>query len=184
MNEFELLARVRAAQWGDRTAFGELMLEFEPEITAVVQRRLRNHADTAEVVQDVFLQAMRKLPQLREVERFAGWLRQIARRMAINRAVRRPPGSRAVSDPLAHLASRPSCPQYGMLRAEATDELRRGLSQLRELDRRTLIRFYLDGRSLKQLSVEFACPIGTIKRRLHTARSRLKECMSGAVAAG
>ena len=50
-----------------------------------------------------------------------------------------------------------------------------GLSRLRDLDRRTLIAFYVEGQSLKQMSDEFASPIGTIKRRLHTARNRLRE---------
>ena len=50
-----------------------------------------------------------------------------------------------------------------------------GLDRLRELDRRTLIAFYVEGQSLKQMSDEFDSPIGTIKRRLHTARNRLRE---------
>ena len=50
-----------------------------------------------------------------------------------------------------------------------------GLERLRDIDRRTLIAFYVEGRSLKQMSDEFASPIGTIKRRLHTARNRLRE---------
>ncbi len=38
-----------------------------------------------------------------------------------------------------------------------------------------LIAFYVEGQSLKEMSDEFASPIGTIKRRLHTARNRLRE---------
>jgi RNA polymerase sigma-70 factor (ECF subfamily) len=43
--------------------------------------------------------------------------------------------------------------------------------------------FYLRGRSLKQMSREFETPIGTIKRRLHVARIRLKRQMERAAAA-
>src|SRR5690349_14161812 len=91
MEDMELLSLVRAAQAGDRAAFGRLAEAFEPVVFAIVLRRLRNRAEAAEVTQDVFVQVLRKLSQLREAERFVGWLRQIAVRMAINRAVRRPP---------------------------------------------------------------------------------------------
>jgi len=38
-----------------------------------------------------------------------------------------------------------------------------------------LIAFYFESHSLKEMSDEFDSPIGTIKRRLHTARGRLRD---------
>ena len=35
------------------------------------------------------------------------------------------------------------------------------------------------GRSLKQMAREFEVPTGTIKRRLHVARQRLKDVLEG-----
>jgi RNA polymerase sigma-70 factor (ECF subfamily) len=49
-----------------------------------------------------------------------------------------------------------------------------GLDQLKPVDRATLVAFYIHGRSLKEMSREFETPIGTIKRRLHVARNRLR----------
>ena len=82
---------VRAAQAGNRDAFGELFERFQPTVLAIAMRRLRDHADAQELCQDVFVQAMLKIEQLRTPEAFIGWLRQITVRMAINRAVRRAP---------------------------------------------------------------------------------------------
>jgi RNA polymerase sigma-70 factor (ECF subfamily) len=175
MNEQRLIALVRQARNGDREAFGELTTKFEPIVFAIVLRRLRNRSEAHEVTQDVFLQAMRKLPQLRDVERFAGWLRQIAVRMSINRVVRRPKESLRSPERLGSVESAPSSPLENLLRAEQAGRVRGGLARLRELDRRTLIAFYFEGHSLKQMSDEFNSPIGTIKRRLHTARSRLRD---------
>ena len=73
MLDTRLLTLVQLAQGGDREAFGELVQQFESTVFAVVMRRLRNQAEAAEVTQEVFLRAMRKLPQLREPERFSGW---------------------------------------------------------------------------------------------------------------
>jgi RNA polymerase sigma-70 factor (ECF subfamily) len=38
--------------------------------------------------------------------------------------------------------------------------------------------FYFEGSSLKEMSEQFESPIGTIKRRLHTARGRLRDVIS------
>jgi RNA polymerase sigma-70 factor (ECF subfamily) len=166
---------VLEAQAGSRVAFGSLVEAFYGVIYAVVLRRLRNHAEAAEVTQDVFLRALRKLPQLREPERFAGWLKRIAIRLSINRAVRRPPefaqdpevfgGCESEDRGSAHTSA---------VRFEQAEEVRQGIRQLRQLDRETLEAFYFEGQSLKEMSDRFDSPVGTIKRRLHTARSRLK----------
>jgi RNA polymerase sigma-70 factor, ECF subfamily len=175
MDEQVLIALVRASQAGDREAFGQLVSHFEPTVFAIVLKRLRNRSEAHEVAQDVFVQAMRKIDQLREPERFAGWIRQIAVRLSINRAVRRPAETLTAPETFAHVSGGPESPLEKLLTRERARQLRGGLAKLKDLDRRTLVAFYFEGRSLKEMSDEFDSPIGTIKRRLHTARNRLKE---------
>ena len=175
VDEALLLELVGRAQTGDRDAFGKLAQHFEPTVFAIALKRLRNRAEASEVTQDVFIQALRKLDQLREPERFAGWLRQIAARLSINRAVRRPPETACGPEIFSGLANRRESPVDAVLERERAGQLRGGLAKLKDLDRRTLIAFYIEGRSLKEMSDEFASPVGTIKRRLHTARNRLRE---------
>lgn len=175
MSEERMLTLIRLAQSGDREAFGELARQFEETVFATVLRRLRNRSEAIEVTQDVFLQAFRKIGQLREVERFAGWLLRIAVRMSINRAVRRPSESVRAPETFGGLTSERATPLDDMLRTERAGQVWGGLEKLRDLDRRTLIAFYFEGRSLKEMSTVFRSPIGTIKRRLHTARNRLRD---------
>src|SRR5436305_3545406 len=85
----EVAGLVRRAQAGDREAFGLLVEQFQRTVHAVCLRRLGNPSEALELTQEVFLHVMRRIDQLREPERFAGWLRQVAVRMAINRATRR-----------------------------------------------------------------------------------------------
>ena len=79
---------VRAAQTGDRDAFGLLFERYRPGIVALAMRRVRNADEAEELAQDVFIQAMQKIEQLRVPEAFGGWLRRIVHRMAINRMTR------------------------------------------------------------------------------------------------
>jgi RNA polymerase sigma-70 factor (ECF subfamily) len=139
--------------------------------------RLRNPAEAQELSQEVFIHAMRKLDQLRDPRCFAGWLRQITVRMAINRLTRQRPVSGADPELLENASDSVVSPLDEMVRAEQRAELWAGLNRLKALDRATLEAFYIHGRSLKQMSRDFETPVGTIKRRLHVARNRLRRQM-------
>ena len=177
MNEIEILQTVLQAQGGDNHAFGQLVTQFESSVFAVVYRRLRNSAEAAEVTQEVFLRAYRKLSQLREPERFVGWLKRIAVRLSINRAVRRPPEAICAPETFNIYGSNQTAPHEALFANERATQLRASLKQLRRMARETLDAFYFEGQSLTEMSDRFSSPVGTIKRRLHTARARLKDAL-------
>lgn len=177
MEDTQIISLVLLSQQGDREAFGKLASAFETTVFCIVSRRVRDSADAWEVTQEVFMRAMRKLPQLREPERFSGWLKQIAVRLSINHVVRRPKESAVEPEVFDGVKSDNSGPIDTVLRTEQAAQVWSGLKQLKNLDRDTLIAFYIEGQSIEQMSFSFRSPIGTIKRRLHTARNRLKEVL-------
>src|SRR4051812_17350597 len=181
-NWTEVADLVRRAQAGDRDAFGELVEQFQRTVHAICLRRLGNPSEALEMTQEVFLHVLRRLDQLREPERFAGWLRQVTVRMAINRATRRnaPPSVETVvleaasehrDDPLDELITR-----------ERASRLWEALERLKGIDRDALVAFYIQGQSLIEIAERLDVPIGTVKRRLHTARKRLKAELEASVA--
>ena len=167
---------VERAQDGDRDAFGALVEQFHRTVYAVCLGRLGNPSEAMELTQDVFLHVMKRLDQLREPERFAGWIRQVAVRMAINRATRRVPPSSVETEILegASGSIRRDDPLDSLINLERASKLWSGLNRLKTLDRETLVSFYIHGHSLAEMAKTLDAPIGTIKRRLHTARKRLK----------
>ena len=173
----EILILIERARGGDRDAFGELVERFHPAVYAVALARLRDVNEAVELTQEVFIHAMTKLEQLRDPHCFVGWLRQITVRMAINRVTRKGPVQGAEPEFLQNAPAGSDGPLDELVRSEARAEIRDGLERLKPADRATLEAFYLRGRSLKQMSREFETPIGTIKRRLHVARNRLKKAM-------
>ena len=171
-----ILTDVIAARGGDRAAFGRLIEQFQPTVLAIVMRRLGNRSEAIEVTQDVFIRAMRKIDQLSEPAAFPGWLKQIAVRTAINRAVRRPPETATAPENFGGLTDgHEVSPFEGLVDTERAQAVREGLAELKDVDRRTLVAFYFDGQSVAEMAEAFAVPAGTIKRRLHTARARLKD---------
>jgi RNA polymerase sigma-70 factor (ECF subfamily) len=171
---YEVAALVREAQAGDRDAFGRLVERFEPTVRAIALRRLGNMGEAMELTQEVFLHVMGRLGQLREPERFAGWLRQVAVRMAINHVTRRPVAYSVETSALEGASEADDEPIDALIARERAQRLWEGLGRLKAMDRETLVAFYIRELSLIEMADELDVPLGTVKRRLHTARKRLK----------
>lgn len=74
---------VEAAQRGDRSAFGLLYEHYSRMVHAVLLTRVHRQ-ETDDLVHEVFLQAWKALPMLREPAAFPGWLARIARNKAMD----------------------------------------------------------------------------------------------------
>jgi RNA polymerase sigma-70 factor (ECF subfamily) len=81
---------IRAAANGDRGAFGELYVRYARMVHGILLARVPA-ADAEDLVQDVFVSAMKRLRELRTAAAFRGWLAAIARNRAMDyfRAARR-----------------------------------------------------------------------------------------------
>src|SRR5919109_2489433 len=123
----EITSLVERARAGDRVAYGELAERFQPTVYAVALARLRNPAEAQELTQEVFLHGMKKLAQLRDAQCFAGWLRQITVRMAINRLTRRGPFQGVEPEVLDQAEPAGGSPLDALVKSEAAAQLYKGL---------------------------------------------------------
>ena len=74
-------ALIRAAQGGDRAAFGQLYERYGTLIHGVLIARVP-YDEAEDLMQDVFVKAMQQIGALREPRAFSNWLITIARRVA------------------------------------------------------------------------------------------------------
>jgi RNA polymerase sigma-70 factor, ECF subfamily len=72
---------VSAARDGDRAAFGRLYERYARMVHGILLSRVPPH-EVSDLVQEVFLSALRQLHALREISRFGGWLATITRNRA------------------------------------------------------------------------------------------------------
>ena len=170
-NITELVAR---AQRGDRQAYGELVEQFQVSVYSMGLASLRDAHEAQELAQEVLVHAFMKLGQLREPASFAGWLRQITARMIIYRVARRGRNHLAEPSLLDTTPARTATPLDDLITREQASRLRAGIERLCPMDRDTLLAFYFRGQSLDEISRASEAPVGTIKRRLHVARNRLR----------
>jgi RNA polymerase sigma-70 factor, ECF subfamily len=167
-------AVLRVQKGPDPDAWTYLFNTYYGAVYAVIIRRLRNTDDAHETTQHVFQRAFSKIDQLREPKRFAGWIKRIAIHLSINHAKR--------TKKVFNIESFSSLEdRHGkdvadkLIGHESTAVLHKIISLLNAKDRDLIHEFYFNRRSLKELSAEHDAPLGTIKRRLFTARQRLRD---------
>ena len=179
--QMDIVGLVTRAQGGDRQAYSALYEHFQPSVYAVALACLRDPHAAQELTHDVLTQAFEKLGQLREPAAFPGWLRQMTTRMAINRVSRGGQHVYATEAVLEELTALSASPLEQLISREQITQVQQSLARLKPLDRDTLLAFYYEGQSLETISQQAEAPVGTIKRRLHVARQRLRQELTGVV---
>lgn len=173
MSPFELQQCVRSAQGGNREAFDDLAAAFLGVIYKTARAVLQNSSEIDDLVQEVLLKTWQTLGQLREPERFAGWLRTTTRNLALNFRARRKCLGSIDQEMLGSVPADSPAPLDRMVQGEVAALVRRNVETLGELHRTAIDAFYWDEDSIEEISVREEAPRGTIRRRLHDARKRL-----------
>lgn len=166
---------------GDARAFGEIVRRFQGMAYGYAYSILRDFHAAEDAAQEAFIAAHANLPQLRDPAAFPGWFRRIVYKQC-DRTLRRA-GPRL--EGLDRLAERPSddpSALEALERDEAHARVLRELNGLPEHQRATTTLFYIDGYSRREIAEFLEVPEGTVKRRLHDARKRLREGMADMVA--
>ena len=128
------LALVEAAINGDADSFTELCLRYYPAMVAIAHSVLGDRHSAEDAAQQAFAKAVRKLPQLKNKNKFAGWLAVICRNEAIDLA--RSKKAFCATDDLSTIAAESQ-------QDDVTDSVREAIGQLTEADREIIyLRFY------------------------------------------
>jgi RNA polymerase sigma-70 factor, ECF subfamily len=169
-------ALVRAAQTGDRSAFGLLYARYARMVHGILLSRVPL-ADVDDLVQDVFLQAMPRLHTLRDVSRFPGWLAAIARNRAID-FHRRAKSDVALDDPSVAETDPP--PPTTRRTPQASAEARIALEailSLPETYRETLILRLVEGMTGPEIAARTGLTHGSVRVNLHRGMQQLREIL-------
>jgi RNA polymerase sigma factor (sigma-70 family) len=129
-----------------------------------------------DAVQEAFLEASLKLHQLETPEAFPGWFGRIIFKRC-DRFTRGKHLATAALDQAVNTPVDTAAADVEAGEAERHALLREAVSLLPEHERGLVTAFYLEGRSQKELVAESGLPLTTVKKRLHTARQRLRHVL-------
>lgn len=171
---------VERAGTGDAAAFEVLVARWAEPAFRIALAILGNEPDARDATQDAFLTAWRKLRQLRDPERFDGWLYQILVNSC--RAVRRDRRRAAVREiPVSAFAEglepADDSPESAPERAASLDAIERAWFRLSVGERTILTLHHLEHRPITEIAAVLRIPAGTAKSRLFHARRSLDRAL-------
>jgi len=171
---------VREARADGPKGFGPIVERYQHAVFGVALSRLGNLSDAEDTAQQVFIEAYQRLDQLKDPTRLGAWLRSITVHRCID-LLRQRKGVLPL-DWAENLADPDPTPLETMEKAELRTRVMSAIAGLPRKQRETVTLFYINGYSIKDIAAMQEAPIGSIKRRLHDARGRLKEEMMDMVA--
>ena len=165
---------------GNTAAFGDLVRKYQDRLFHSISHVLGSLHDAEDVLQETFVQAFLKLESFQRTAAFYTWIYRIAFNTAIS--LRRRKSARISIDQLHAIAGEephdPGPPPDGRLRQqERADQVQVALAALTEEHRTVLVLRDMDDCSYEEIAEILDLPVGTIRSRLHRARSQFKEQM-------
>ena len=152
----------------DNTIFEKLVLQNEQKLYRISMSMLRNEADAQDAVHDAILKAYKNLDSLKKEEYFSTWLVRILINCC-NRQLKENSRRSDIEDNLPDVASRDN-PYLSVELGEAIDSLPPKI-------RITVILYYIEDFSVKDIKRVLHIPEGTVKSRLSKGRALLKEML-------
>ncbi|WP_082475330.1 sigma-70 family RNA polymerase sigma factor [Frigoribacterium sp. Leaf172] len=172
----ELLHRVAG---GDQVAFAELYDQTAPRVLGLIKRLLKDHSQSEEVAQEVFLEIWQTAARFDTTRgSAASWMLTMAHRRAVDR-VR---ASQAGRDRDLRIGVRDMSPEFDSVTESVEiriehERVERALARLTELQRQAVQLAYYGGYSHSEVATMLGVPIGTVKTRLRDGMIRLRDEM-------
>jgi len=168
----------RVAQ-GDQAAFAELYDQTAPRVLGLIKRLLKDHAQSEEVTQEVFLEIWQNATRFDSARgSAASWMLTMAHRRAVDR-IR---ASQAGRDRDLKIGVRDLETDYDSVTESVEiriehERVERALGRLTELQRQAVKLAYYGGLSHSEVAKLLDVPIGTVKTRLRDGMIRLRDEM-------
>lgn len=153
---------------GSRVSFALLVRRYQHLVFGLCLNRLGNADDALDASQDTFIIVFRRLAELRRQGDFRPWLRSIAGNVC--RQKLRSKRQTTAIEACATWVNPFQC-------VDQTIDLNRALAELSEDARLTVLLYYFEGNSVREISSFLGIPETAVMSRLRNARLRLKRSL-------
>ena len=166
---------VEQARRGDREAFAILVHQVSDSLYAVAQRILRDPGLAEDALQNALVLAWRRLPHLREPERFEAWIHRILVHACYDESQR---ARQWTANVRVLPIDGPTTPD-GTAAVADRDELERAFRRLPIDQRAVFVLHHYLGLPLVEIAEMLEIPAGTARSRLHYATRGLRDGPDG-----
>ena len=173
MNQSSEQDWVERAKQGDGAAIAELYRRYWRAARATAYGVTADLDLAEDAASEAFYAALDNLADLRDPQRFGPWLRTIVVRTAGHLKAKKLKEHGGQLHTLSHEQSAP--PGADLEQRELTALVHEAVRNLSETLREAMSLFYFEGYSAKDAARFLDVPVGTLKRRLHEGRRRLRD---------
>lgn len=167
---------IEASRDGDKAAFGQLVTRYQSLVCSVAYNRCGDVASSEDLAQEAFIQAWKKLGDLKEISSFKSWLCTIVRNLANRNSSRyasKPTSQAASLDSVADVAEAKDNPVANVMSAEQQQLVWNALAEIPENYREPMILFYREEQSVRRVAEALDLSTDAVKQRLARGRKML-----------
>lgn len=173
ISDVELL---HAIARGDEPSLARLYDQYRVILFGLLMRILNSREEAEDVLQEVFLQVWKRAGDFDENRgKPFTWLVTLTRSRAIDRIRLLGARQRLAANSASDQPEEASDALKDTFRSEQKEIVRLALAELPEEQRRTLLLAYFEGLTQTEIAARLNAPLGTVKTRMRTAMTRLRE---------
>jgi RNA polymerase sigma-70 factor (ECF subfamily) len=166
----------------DAPQFECFMRDYQNMVFTTALRLVANETDAEDIAQEVFIKAYEHFGELRHSPTAGGWLKTVARNLALNHLTRYRARWRFFSEiqSLEHdedFAAELPAPDLHQRRLDDADRrqvLQAALQRLPDSQRVPLVLFHFDNLSYEQIAARLKVSLGKVKTDIHRGREALR----------
>ncbi len=177
---------IQACKRGNQEAFNKLVLKYQDRVFNTMARLIGDQELACDLTQETFINAYKGLGKFRETASFFTWLFRIGFNLVISARRKKQRYSKNTSiskydaandenqdwiEPVAQDKS----PEEILQQKEKEKFIQEAIASLEEPFKSILVLRDIEGFSYEEIQEILECPIGTVRSRLHRARSMMKD---------
>lgn len=167
---------------GDEQSLASLYDRYRLILFGLILRILHSRPEAEDVLQEVFLQVWQRAASFDETRgRPFTWLVTLARSRAIDRLRSSNARERLATASAQGLTEDFVDTSAETFRAEQSEVVQRALAAIPEEQRRALALAYFEGLSQTEIAARLQEPLGTVKTRMRSGMTKLRELLRGRV---
>lgn len=174
---------VLRCQGGDADAMAILVQRWQPRLFGFALRVLGDRDAAEDAVQSSWVDVVRRINSVNDPKSIRPWLFRIVANKCTDTLRKRSKRRQSASVADAEQVPDPEA-EKRQIAARQSDRVARIRDEMKTLDagqREVLRLYYLEDLSIESIAKQLSVPAGTVKSRLHHARRKLKQSLSGAM---
>jgi RNA polymerase sigma factor (sigma-70 family) len=171
--EYLLIDRIVA---GERQLYATLVDKYKSYAYTIAMKILESRPDAEEVAQDSFVKAFQYLKKFNRQAKFSTWLYRIVFNTGISYKRKRKPAFQNLENSIIEYSERADS---NMEKDDKQVFIAKAMDRLNEADKLAIQLFYLKEFNMEEVADMMGQNINTIKVRIHRARLRLADELTG-----